>query len=39
MEKEIIWSKTSRNQLEKIYFHLLKQSKNSGISNKVIDAI
>lgn len=39
MEKEIIWSQTAQNQLEKIYFYLLKQSKNNGISNKVIDAI
>jgi plasmid stabilization system protein ParE len=39
MEKEIIWSKTAQNQLEKIYFYLLKQSKDNGISNKVIDAI
>ncbi|MFQ6599426.1 type II toxin-antitoxin system RelE/ParE family toxin [Flavobacterium sp. C3NV] len=39
MEKEIIWSKTAENQLEKIYFYLLKQSKNSELSNKVIDAI
>lgn len=39
MEKEIIWSKTALNQLEKIYFYLLKESKSNSISNKVIDVI
>lgn len=39
MEKEIIWSKTAQNQLEKIYFYLLKESKNDRISNKIIDTV
>ncbi len=39
MEKEIIWSKTAQNQLEKIYFYLLKESKNDRISNKIIDIV
>jgi len=39
MEKEIIWSKTAQNQLEKIYFYLLKESKSDRISNKIIDKV
>ncbi|MTH14015.1 type II toxin-antitoxin system RelE/ParE family toxin [Flavobacterium sp. LC2016-01] len=39
MEKKIIWSNTSLNQLEKIYFHLFKESKSKNIPNKVIDKI
>ncbi|MDW8852034.1 type II toxin-antitoxin system RelE/ParE family toxin [Flavobacterium sp. MMLR14_040] len=39
MEKEIIWSNTAQNQLEKIYFHLVKQSKNNSTTNKIIDKI
>ncbi|MFB9079506.1 type II toxin-antitoxin system RelE/ParE family toxin [Flavobacterium procerum] len=39
MEKEIIWSKTALNQLEKIYFHLFKKSKSENVSNKVIDTL
>ncbi|MFH6963140.1 type II toxin-antitoxin system RelE/ParE family toxin [Flavobacterium plurextorum] len=39
MEKEIIWSKTAQNQLEKIYFYLFKETKSKNIPNKVIDTI
>jgi len=39
MEKEIIWSKTAQNQLEKIYFYLLKNSKSDRITNKIIDTV
>ncbi|WP_281234736.1 type II toxin-antitoxin system RelE/ParE family toxin [Flavobacterium gelatinilyticum] len=39
MEKEVIWSKTALNQLEKIYFHILKESKSRNVTNKVIDTI
>ncbi|WP_264536720.1 type II toxin-antitoxin system RelE/ParE family toxin [Flavobacterium sp. N1736] len=39
MEKEIIWSKTAQNQLEKIYFHILKESNNNRTSENVIDKI
>lgn len=39
MEKEIIWSITAQNQLEKIYFHLFKETKSKNIPNKVIDII
>lgn len=39
MEKEIIWSNTAQNQLKKIYFHILKQSKNNQTAEKVIDKI
>lgn len=39
MEKEIIWSNTAQNQLEKIYFYLVKQSKNIQTPNKVVSAI
>lgn len=39
MEKEIIWSDTAQNQLEKIFFHILKKSKNNLIAEKVIDKI
>ncbi len=39
MEKEIIWSKTAQNQLEKIYFYLFKETKSKNIPNKVVDNI
>ncbi|TDO70460.1 plasmid stabilization system protein ParE [Flavobacterium chryseum] len=39
MEKEIIWSNTAQNQLKKIYFYLVKQSKNIQTPNKVVSAI
>lgn len=39
MEKEIIWSKTALNQLEKIYSYLFKETKSKSIPNKVIDTI
>lgn len=39
MEKEIIWSKTAQNQLEKIFFYLFKETKSKNIPNKVIDTI
>lgn len=39
MEKKIIWSKAAQNQLEKIYFHLLEETKSKNIPNKVIDTI
>ena len=39
MEKEIIWSKSALNQLEKIYFYLLEETKSETISNNVIDTI
>ncbi len=39
MEKKIIWSKTSLNQLEKIHSHLFKKLKSKNIPNKVIDVI
>lgn len=39
MEKEIIWSITAQNQLEKIYFYLLKESKTERVPDKTIDAI
>lgn len=39
MEKEIVWSKTAQNQLEKIYFYLFKETKSKSIPNKVIDTI
>ena len=39
MEKEIIWSKSALNQLEKIYFYLIEKSKNESISDKVLDTI
>jgi len=39
MEKEIIWSKTAQNQLEKIYFYLSIESKSKTIPNKIIETI
>lgn len=39
MEKEVIWSKTAQNQLEKIYFYLFKETKSKNIPNKVTDTI
>ena len=37
MEKEIIWTQTTLNQLENIYFYLLKETKSFEIANKVVD--
>jgi len=39
MEKEIIWSKTALEQLENIYFYLIKTTKSKTTSNKVVDTI
>ncbi len=39
MEKEIIWTKTSQNQLENIYFYLLEETKSFEIADKVIDSL
>jgi plasmid stabilization system protein ParE len=39
MEKEIIWTQTSQNQLEDIYFHLLEETKSFEIADKVIDSL
>jgi len=39
MEKEIIWSRTAQNQLEKIYFYLFKESKSKNLPNKIIETI
>ena len=39
MEKEIIWSQTSLEQLENIYFYLLEETKNFEIPNKIIDTL
>lgn len=39
MEKKIIWSKTSLRQLEKIYFHLFKETKSKNIPDKIIDSL
>ena len=39
MEKEIIWTKTSENQLEAIYFYLLEETKSFTIPDKIIDSI
>lgn len=39
MEKEIIWSKTALDQLESIYFYLIKKTKSNTTTNKVIDSI
>ncbi len=39
MEKEIIWTKTSQDQLEKIYFYLLEETKSFEIADKVLDAL
>lgn len=39
MEKEIIWSRTAQNQLEKIYSYLYKETKSKNIPNKVIESI
>lgn len=39
MEKEIIWTQTSQNQLENIYFYLLEETKSFQIADKVIDAL
>ncbi len=39
MEKEIIWTETSQNQLEKIYFYLLEETKSFDIADKVIDSL
>lgn len=39
MEKEIIWTQTTLNQLENIYFYLLEETKSFEIANKVVDGI
>ncbi len=39
MEKEIIWTQTSQNQLEDIYFYLLEETKSFEIADKVIDTL
>ncbi len=39
MEKEIIWTETSLNQLENIYFYLLEETKSFEIADKVIDSL
>ena len=39
MEKEIIWTQTSQNQLEDIYFYLLEETKSFKIADKVIDSL
>ena len=39
MEKEIVWTLTSQNQLEDIYFYLLEETKNFTIPDKVIDSL
>ena len=39
MEKEIIWTQTSQNQLEDIYFFLLEETKSFEIADKVIDTL
>ena len=39
MEKEIIWTQTSQNQLEGIYFYLLEETKSFEIADKVIDSL
>lgn len=39
MEKEIIWTQTSQNQLEDIYFYLLEETKSFEIADKVIDIL
>jgi plasmid stabilization system protein ParE len=39
MEKEIIWTETSQNQLEKIYFYLLEETKSFAIADKVVDSL
>jgi plasmid stabilization system protein ParE len=39
MEKEIVWTLTSQNQLEDIYFYLLEETKIFTIPDKVIDSI
>ena len=39
MEKEIIWTQTSQNQLEDIYFYLLEETKSFEIADKVVDTL
>jgi plasmid stabilization system protein ParE len=39
MEKEIIWTKTALEQLETIYFYLIKKTKSKTTSNKVVATI
>lgn len=39
MEKTIVWTKTSINQLETIYFYILESSKSVSIADKVIQNI
>jgi plasmid stabilization system protein ParE len=39
MEKEIIWTSNSLNQLEDIYFYLLEETKSLEIAEKIIDSL
>lgn len=39
IEKEIIWTQTSQNQLEDIYFYLLEETKSFEIADKVVDTL
>lgn len=39
MEKEIIWSNSALNQLENIFFHILKKTKSYSIASKVVEGI
>ena len=39
MEKTIVWTETSLNQLETIYFYILESSKSVSIADKVIQNI
>ena len=39
MEKEIIWTSESLNQLEEIYFYLLEETKSFSIADKIIDSL
>jgi plasmid stabilization system protein ParE len=39
MEKEVVWTETALNQLEKIYFYLLETTKSETISERTVEAI
>jgi plasmid stabilization system protein ParE len=39
MEKEIVWTSTSQDQLKDIYFYLLEETKGFAVPDKVIDSI
>lgn len=39
MEKKIVWTSTSQEQLKDIYFYLLEETKSFTIPDKVIDSI